>query len=54
MKQFNLICNLGVYNAICRIRDKSQNFFLHRRTLVSQVCRNEIVDKVKNTSAKFQ
>ena len=38
MKQFYLICNLGLYNAICRIREKSQIFFLHRiKTLVNKI-----------------
>jgi len=56
MKQFNLVCNLGLYNAICRIRQKSQTFFLRSRikTLVSQVlvCRNDIVNKIKKYISK--
>ena len=54
MKWLNLICNLGLYSAICRIRDTSQNFFLRWRskTLVSRVCRNEIVNKIKKYISK--
>jgi len=54
MKQFKLICNLGLYNAICRIRKKSQFFFLRRRikTLVSRVCRNNIVNEIKKYISK--
>jgi len=49
MKQFCLICNLGLYNAIRRIREKSQIFFLRRIKIVV----NKIKKYIRKVSVGF-